>query len=700
MADPISQIAIWVAQTALTYGATYGSSALFAVAVAATVVATASAISMLGGQSGPKASDGQQTLQQPVPHRRRVYGKALLGGYVIFWDSVSGKFYSLIALAAHEIASVLEVWVGDRRVTLDGSGFVTSVNYPLNADPDQFTSDGVYIIQVITRLGTDVQAAMSRLITAFPGIWTSDHKGLGIADALIVQQSVKQEHFQRCYPGGAQGLRCLIEGAKVKDPRNLANPAAWSDNAVQVIRDYLTHPDGWRIDEEFFDTGLALPITQANATICDELVPLKAGGSEKRYRLWGFYDFNEEPRSVLTRFLAACGGWVEPQRDGTVAIRVGAWEEPDVTIRSEHILGYEVQHWPGEFDVVNEIRAGFTDPNNSYQDAESLPWRDEEDILRRGYARPVTIDARHSPAFGQTRRIQKVAAHEASPEWQLTLATNAYGLLARNKRFIRLQIDELGLDINVRVTSFSADTRTGRCAMSVASFGSEAYEWDADTEEGDQPAAPPDTSNEGAIEDPTGLTVDVETRTVSGSVVGAVMVMSCDLPSDRDDLSARFEYQVDGDSQWTQVPPGTNSFRVETGFVADGTYNARVSLIGPGGTQSPTYDTVDLIVVSPTTTAPAEPTGLAAHVGSPAVSVLVSFTAPNSGNFYAARVYRNTTATFGTATDISGPVYGSPNQAMSFTDSSPGTGTKYYWVTAENASGADSSPEGPVSVTI
>ncbi len=45
-------------------------------------------------------------------------------------------------------------------------------------------------------------------------------------------------------------------------------------------------------------------------------------------------------------------------------------------------------------------------------------------------------------------------------------------------------------------------------------------------------------------------------------------------------------------------------------------------------------------------------------------------------------------------------VYGSPNQAMSFTDSSPGTGAKYYWVTAENATGADSSPEGPVSVTI
>ncbi len=48
------------------------SSALFAVAVAATVVATASAISMLGGQSGLEGVGraNRQTLQQPSSHRR------------------------------------------------------------------------------------------------------------------------------------------------------------------------------------------------------------------------------------------------------------------------------------------------------------------------------------------------------------------------------------------------------------------------------------------------------------------------------------------------------------------------------------------------------------------------------------------------------------------------------------------------------
>ncbi len=76
MAGPLQQVAIWVAQTAISYGST----ALTAVAVAASLITTFATISALGGgASTPKASDGQQTLNQPVPHRRRVYGKALLG---------------------------------------------------------------------------------------------------------------------------------------------------------------------------------------------------------------------------------------------------------------------------------------------------------------------------------------------------------------------------------------------------------------------------------------------------------------------------------------------------------------------------------------------------------------------------------------------------------------------------------------------
>lgn len=677
-----------------------GVPALAAEVIAYAVVAAGSyAISDALAPKAPGPSDGQQSVRQPIPYRRRGYGRLKLGGYYILLDSGNGDLYQLIAMLAHEIDAVEENWVSDRRVTIDGSGWVKSVNYPPNAQTDQFNPKGQDWVRIITRLGAPGQTASAVLQAAFPGIWTADHVGIGIADAMLYQKAVAQERFGNIYPGGVQNYRGLVRGAKVLDPRSLVSPtvSTWSDNAALVIRDYLTHPDGWRIDPTFFDTGLAAPITAASADVCDELVALKNGGTEKRYRLWGYYGFDEEPRNVLRRFLTPCAGYLQPQNDGTIAIKVGVWEAPTITISDPHILAYEIQHFQGEFDAVNEVRASFTDPDNDYQDTESWPWQDEADIARRGHIRPVQIDCRHSPSYRQTRRIQKIVMAESSSEWVISLTTDMSGIRARRQRFVTLVLDELGLTLTCRVTAFSINTTTGVCQIGLASFGPEAYDWTPALEEGDPPVSPPDTSSDGEIETPTNFAINVETRTISGSVTGAVMVASCDPAALRDDLRVRFEYQVDGDTGWTVVFTDSDSLIGETGIVADGTYNWRASFLSAGNQSA--YATVSGVVVTVSVAAPSSPTGLTATLSSPAVTVLVALTAPNSPSFHAARVWRNTTSTFGTATDISGQIFGSPNQGLDYTDT-PGAGTFYFWATAESSTGATSSPVGPVSVTL
>lgn len=689
--------AAWVTSALVSLGVNATAASVIAyAAVAAGSYAISDALAPK--VDSPKATDGQLSVQQPVPFRRRVYGRAKVGGFYIFLESVDGDLYQLIVMAAHEIDAIEENWVGDRRVTLDGSGWVTAVDYPPNAQTTQFNPSGNLIVRVITRLGAPGQVSSSVLQAAFPGIWTANHIGIGMADALLVQKAVGQTRFGRVYPGGAQNYRGLIRGAKVVDPRILTSPTteAWSDNAVLIIRDYLSHEDGWRIDPGYLDSGLAGPITRASADTCDELVPLKNGGTEKRYRIWGYYGFEEEPRNVLRRFLTACGGYLAPQSDGTIAIKVGEWEAPTVTITDPHILAYEIQHYQGEFESVNEIRASFTDPVNDYQDTESWPWQDEVDIARRGHIRSVQIDARHAPSYRQTRRIQKIVMHETAPEWVIQLTTDASGLLARRQRFVTLTITELGLSLTCRVTSFTANTTTGVCQIGLASFGPEAYEWNAAAEEGDAPVAVTDTSSDGTLETPANLAVAVETRTVSGGVSGAVMVVSCDAPT-RDDLQIRFEYQVDGETTWTLVSGGTDSFTAETAIVADGTYNWRASFLSSGDQSA--YATVSGVVVSVSVAAPSSPIGLTATLSSPAVTVLVAFTAPNSATFNRARVWRRNIDTFAGAIDISGAIYGAPSQALSYIDT-PGAGTWYYWVTAESSTGAASSPAGSVSVTL
>src|SRR5690606_23810070 len=128
--------------------------------------------------------------------------------------------------------------------------------------------------------------------------------------------------------------------SKVYDPREVghdpADPGtwAWSENAGLAILDYLTHPDGMRLSKDDCD----LESFAAFADLCDEAVPLAAGGTEKRYRLWGVYQLTDEPDAVIQRMRRACDAEFYQTPEGKIGIRGGKWEAPTVTLREGQIL--------------------------------------------------------------------------------------------------------------------------------------------------------------------------------------------------------------------------------------------------------------------------------------------------------------------------------------------------------------------------
>jgi hypothetical protein len=674
-----------------------GVTITYASIVGATVLAAAEfAISSALIPSAPKP-DGQLSLQQPVPWRRRIYGRAKVGGYFVWWTSLNGNLYSVLALGSQQFDAFEEYWVSDRKVALDGSGFVTSVTAPAGSDPNQFNPSGKKPVRILSNTGGPGKTAYAALTAVFPTLWTAAHIGVGIADVLLIEGGVKSDVFSSVYPGGQQTIRCVIRGAIISDPRTSPASLAWSDNGILVILDYLTNTDGWRVSSDTFLTGQAAAVTLASIAVADEDVPLASGGSEKRYRIWGSYDFNEEPRVVLARMLAACGAWLQPFPDGTIGIQAGRWIAPTFTITDDMILSYEVQHFVSEFDSVNEIRATFTYQQNDYQDTESLPWQDAADIARRGYIKSTTVDARHCPSFTQCRRIQKIAAAEAMPDFSITLTLSIEAIKMRGMKFVNLAMDQLGLAGSFRVTAFSTDLQSQTCSVGLASFTSDAYAWDT-SDEGPAPPVPGSSAAVVPVETPTGLLVVVQSGTIGGAT-GAYLVISCDAPAFRDDLSVKFEIEDASTGQWQTISQGTQNYQTSTGVLPDSTYNVRVSFFAPGTPllfQS-AFDEVDGVVVAASTVAPTAPTGIALDHLSPGVGV--SFTAPNSATFVAARVWRNNVSVFSSATDISGALYGAPNQHFAYTDT-PSSGTWYYWATAESSTGNRSAPDGPVSITV
>ncbi len=91
---------------------------------------------------------------------------------------------------------------------------------------------------------------------------------------------------------------------------------------------------------------------------------------------------------------------------------------------------------------------------------------------------------------------------------------------------------------------------------------------------------------------------------------------------------------------------------------------------------------------APTLSAPTEAGG----------TVTIDLVMPNSANLKSAHVYRGDTDVFADMTQIA-TVFGTANQTLSTTDT-PGTGTWYYRVTAENASGIVGDPSAAQSITL
>ena len=85
------------------------------------------------------------------------------------------------------------------------------------------------------------------------------------------------------------------------------NPAdGYTTNAALCIADYLSNTT-WGF-KAIYGTEIPLPQLIAAANICDEQVPLAAGGTESRYTLNGNFPLTMMRSEVLQNLLTSCGG--------------------------------------------------------------------------------------------------------------------------------------------------------------------------------------------------------------------------------------------------------------------------------------------------------------------------------------------------------------------------------------------------------
>jgi hypothetical protein len=457
---------------------------------------------MLFRPAQPKPSDGQTLIRQSTAPRQRSYGRVKVAGSYMFANTQTGVLHRVFAMGSGEIDEVEEHWIDDTLVTVELVG--NTVTTP------KYNVGGSSKVRLEWELGSAAGYQFLLLEAAFPGVWTSDHLGKGIPKAYMLMHQVKAEQINDMFPRLADTLyRQVQRGALVPSVSGgVIGAASWSDNPARCILDFMIHADGFRIPQA--QIAAAIDYWEDAIAICDEAIPLNAGGTEPRYRLWNTYRFDERPADVLARFLQCCDGQVFPTPNGGIGIRVGKWETPAVTIDDDAILAFsEVRRGADILATANTIRARYTSPDHDYQETDADPWIDAGDVADRGEF-VADFEFYCSPSHTQTRRLMKIAAARLNPDWAGTMVCNLRGLMLMGERFFIINCAELGLNITAELVKldqiFEGNTITG-VQVEWRSANEAAYDWDETTEEGEAPPLPPPIVPERDIPVPGGFGV-------------------------------------------------------------------------------------------------------------------------------------------------------------------------------------------------
>ena len=632
----------------------------------------------------------QATISQTDAPRIRAYGRNLLGGQRVFFESHSDHLHQIIVAHHGQIDGLISMWIDGEPVSTEASPPGVDGGGRVNRYLAVFFKDG-------SGEGGDYGGVFdadglgwSDLTEAFPALWTPQHRLQNQATIYSVFGDPSDEDFVKYFPKGAYTVvQAEVRGSLVRD---LSGAMVYSENAGLCIRDLMTHVDGWNIPVARLDTAS----WQAFVNLCGQAVQLADGGTEMRYRLCGFYSLDDALKGTTARMLATCDGQIYETAEGQIGILGGQWSEPDVTITADDILSIEMTDGYDPFTDYNVLKGSFVSPLHAYQSTEVAELRDEASLATQE-ERVEQYDNDMVPSNGQMQRLMKIKFAKDRREHTGTIRTNLVGLKARWPKgdgihTIRIVADEFNINGVFEVTSHAFSIPDGFCEIGIASIAN-PYGWTAAEER----PLPPSVADLGKPDHSLPALEPVLTQEivgVSGDVQGVKVVVTVTDP-ERESLTlkaqvARGEHAANSTSaRWVEMPAA--NYRAETGVLDDGaTYTVRVRWRGRGA-----WELAGVVTTIANPTIPAAPTEFDATMVGMA-SYIDWVNAPS--DFWRTQIRRGVTANFGDAVTIAN-VAGSAGQSSSYTDTSPPSGSVVrYWAVTLNPSGVPSTPAGPATV--
>jgi hypothetical protein len=573
----------------------------YAATIAAVTVSTLAQVgpALLFRPNVPTPEFGRQVKRQAIPDRVSGYGRARIGGaYMLYETDGTNEGLALNVFAMHDgqIAGWGDIYLNDQKVTVGLDTYVES-------GPDLRYGKFGDLVRIETRVGEPTETNYSAVTAVAPELWPANARGDGVASLMMIAKAKEKEQFQRDYPNGlplpsAVGdlqycwdARLGARGTIADDADKAASPT-WvggSQNPIWQLLDYMTNPN----------TGLGYPLSrflpniaawEAAADVCDEAVPLAAGGTVPRYQAGGLYQHSTAPADVIATILATCDGWMAQDATGCFTVQAGEYVEPTVTITEAHIVNLSRQFWREDEKASNEIIVSYTDPAFDFTEVETTPWRDEDDIDARGEVRSQRLSLPWVQNNSQARRLAKIAARKATAPVSGTITTTLDGLRAWSERRIRIQAPSDGETMADIVVDILPLTLNPDMTVSIpfVSCDPTAYDWTT--------AEETDGAGEDTRPEPEPVTTPVIDNITVFDQTSTTARLRIYIEDATPGLTFVTRWRLTGEPSWTNdseqtTQEGTPFDFIETGLVIASGLEVEIAMVTPGGVTSEWSDT-------------------------------------------------------------------------------------------------------------
>jgi len=601
--------------------------------------------------SVPKPEDGSYNLKQNVPSDAFVMGWAKKGGDYAFLEETDGDAYHVIVQASHRIEGYIQHYLHDEKITIGPDGVITA--------PEHFDNN----ILIKERVGLNAETAYDEIVTAFPDIYTADHRGDGLASVFMKVIGTTQKNFMKIFPNNMPELSSVIAGMRLYDPRT--ETTAFSRNLPLMRFWHATSPVGLKLTLD----DMYLPEWEHAADVGDEDVTNRDGETEKRYHGGFWFRSNNDPVEVGRIMDQAAELVVYERPDGLVGVHAGEFVEPDIVLTADSVISFTLDGNTRDTSNVLAVRGRYTRLDLDYNQSDAAvygdPYADETE-------RSKTIDNQAIQSHNHVQRLQKIAFIRANAPRVSVVAHYEAAENVPYRRFVRVNIPPKLDDVIVEITETPRlSLRNLTIAFSGIIVPANLYDFDAATEEG-VPGNDVIPVEAGGVPTPEGFDVEIRTDTVSGTRVPYGFATW-------DHESGKLTYELEWQPTDLSEPPRSimseeDEDEVRSGYLNDGEeYRFRLRAWGGGSYSEWTDYVIRTAVADPT--APAALSSFLLTSTSNLGRAQFEIRTANDGRLRWVNLYRVAAgAPFDPDTETpinTGPIYAGPSSTYPYVDGNP-----------------------------